>query len=407
MQFIKPIIALCATAALGACSLMKDELDDCPQGLTVQFVYDYNVERADMFNDHVGSVTLYVYDATDGHLVRVQTEDNTPSAQPLRNVNYRMTVDGLPTGEYRLLALANQRRYADISQLNGVRYLRAGESEGMTSLNVALADLPARQAATAISQPLDTLWHGTLRTSPDPSEGGEVLARSSYATHTPPSEGPGEVVTVREHQLTNCVISLVRDTKRLHLSIRQADDPAHCDIADYDITLVDCNGRILWDNTVATPTTPTEPTIPTEPTTPTEPTITYTPFARWNTYYDGLTGQSPQQRPATDDQLEETAHADLDFNRLMLRSAEEPVSPAILTITHRADGRQVARINLPEILAQGRGAFERYAYSPQEFLDRAYDYRLDFILVGGQWRYMSLGIHTLPWTIRWQNVDLD
>ncbi|MBQ9667818.1 MAG: FimB/Mfa2 family fimbrial subunit [Prevotella sp.] len=388
MQFIKPIIALCATVALGACSLMKDELDDCPQGLTVQFVYDYNVERADMFSDHVGSVTLYVYDAADGHLVRMQTEDNTASAQPLRDPNYRMTVDGLPAGDYRLLALANQRQYADLRQLPGTRYVRDGESEGMTALTVTLADLPARTAATAISQQLDTLWHGTLRSS---------VTRADDASASPEG-GVGQTVTVREHQLTSCVVSLVRDTKRLHLSIRQADDPAHCDIADYDITLVDCNGRILWDNTVATPATPTEPT---------EPTITYTPFARWNTYYDGQTGQSLRQRPATDDQLEETAHADLDFNRLMLRGPQEPTAPALLTITHREDGRQVARINLPEILSQGRGAFEREHYGAQEFLDRAYDYRLDFILVGGQWQYMSLGIHTLPWTLRWQNVELN
>ena len=125
MQFkIKTLIALTALTTLASCSMMSDDLEDCPQGLSVEFVYDYNVERADMFNDHVGSVTLYVYDQA-GQLVRTQTEDNTAASQPLRNPNYRMTVDGLQPGEYRLLALANQRRYADISQLSGVRYLRA------------------------------------------------------------------------------------------------------------------------------------------------------------------------------------------------------------------------------------------------------------------------------------------
>ena len=92
---------------MNACDEMKDDLDECPQGLYVEFVYDYNVERADMFNDHVGSVTLYVYD-NEGRLVRTQTEENTATTQPLRDKNYRMTVEGLPAGEYRLLALAIQ-----------------------------------------------------------------------------------------------------------------------------------------------------------------------------------------------------------------------------------------------------------------------------------------------------------
>ncbi|MBQ9667613.1 MAG: FimB/Mfa2 family fimbrial subunit [Prevotella sp.] len=383
MQFInKTIMALAACAGLGACSLMTDDLDDCPQGLSVEFVYDYNVERANMFNDHVGSVTLYVYDEA-GRLVRTQTEDNSASAQPLRNPNYRMTVDGLQPGEYRLLALANQRRYADISQLNGVRYLRAGESDGMTSLNVTLADLPARQAATAIRQQLDTLWHGTLR--------------SAEYTQNPVTRADGEqveaqTVTVREHQLTSCVVSLVRDTKRLHISLRQSDDPAHCDIADFDIKIVDRNGHLLWDNTVDLEGTPD---------------ITYRPFDEWNTYYDGVSGQSSDVRPSDDDEnVEETAHADLDFNRLMLRPGSAAVAPAFLTITKREDGTEVARINLPEILQQGRGAFERQYYAQQEFLDRAYDYRLDFILVGDKWSFMSLGIHSLPWTLRLQNVEL-
>ena len=232
MQFTKKtFIALTALAALSSCSLMSDSLEDCPQGLSVEFVYDYNVERANMFNDHVGSVTLYVYDQA-GQLVRMQTEDNTASAQPLRNVNYRMTVDGLQPGEYRLLALANQRRYADISQLSGVRYLRDGQSGPMNNLSVTLA-MPGSQTATQIAQQLDTLWHGTLRSA--------QYTQNPVTRADDPVLVNAQTVTVREHELTSCVVSLVRDTKRLHISLRQADDPAHCDIADYEIFITDQN----------------------------------------------------------------------------------------------------------------------------------------------------------------------
>ena len=355
MQFkIKTIMVMLGALALTGCSLMSESLEECPQGISIQFVYDYNVERADMFPDHVGSVTLYVYDL-DGNLVRVQTEDNTDASQPLRDPNYRMNIDGLQPGVYRLLALGNQRPYADLRQLSGIRYLRDGEDSEMKKLNVTLTDRSTGRAATAISQSLDTLWHGTVR-STSSTRAGEVE-----------DFGGMQTVTVYDQEYTSCVISMVRDTKRLHLSIRQSDDPAHCDIADFEIKITDRNGHLLWDNSVDTDGTPD---------------IVYRPFAEWNTYYDGNTGEGLDARPAgSDENIEESAHADIDL--------------------------QVALINLPEILSQGRGAFERYHYSQQEFLDRAYDYRLDFILVGGQWRYMTLGIHTLPWTLRFQHEILD
>ena len=50
---------------LSSCGWMEEDLSDCPTGLYVNFVYDYNIQQADMFKDHVGSVTLYVYDESE------------------------------------------------------------------------------------------------------------------------------------------------------------------------------------------------------------------------------------------------------------------------------------------------------------------------------------------------------
>lgn len=394
MQFKKTVkktmIAAASAVALmtmNACDSLYDDLDECPQGLTVEFVYDYNVERADMFNDHVGSVTLYVYDLA-GRLVRTQTEENTATAKPLRDKNYRMTVEGLPVGEYRLLALANQRPYNQIASDPGIRYIR-NEAQQREDLNVELQQVPyaAVPQQPVYQQQLDTLWHGTLRS----------VDYDATDTRIPI---PAQTVSVREGVFTHCTMSLVRDTKRLHVAIHQTVNRADCDIRDYEVYITDVNGRILYDNTVDTIG---------------QPTITYRPFDEWNTYYDNVTGTSSYTVP--EHEYEMTAHADLDFNRLMLRPAVGPVlpdlglingtEPAMLYLIHRTTGKEVLHINLAEYLAQGRGAFERYAYSGQEFLDRAYDYRLDFTLVGEEWKFISLHIHTLPWNMRWQNVDLE
>lgn len=382
MQFLRHI-ALIGIVSIGlvSCSLMSDSLEDCPQGLSIRFVYDYNIEQADMFPDHVGSVTLYVYDEA-GNLVRTQTEDNTAGSQPLKQEGYRMRVEGLQPGEYRLLALANQRPYKDISQLGGIRYIRDGESSPMNNLMVTLTDKSSGKPAADISQQLDTLWHGTLRSA---------QYTKNPVTRATDEQVLAETVTVKEYTMTECVVSLVRDTKRLHLSIYQSDDPSNCDIEDFDIRIEDRNGRILWDNSVETEG---------------QPDITYTPFARWNTYYNGDTGEGSDTRPEGAENVEETAHADIDFNRLMMRSGSSTIKPAMLYITRREDGENVATINLPEILAQGRGAFEKVVYTYQGFLDRAYDYNLHFILVGGKWREASLSIHSLPWSMRFQNTEI-
>lgn len=394
MQFKKTVkltmIAAASAVALttmNACDSLYDDLDECPQGLTVEFVYDYNVERADMFNDHVGSVTLYVYDLA-GRLVRTQTEENTATAKPLRDKNYRMTVEGLPVGEYRLLALANQRPYTQIASDPGIRYIR-NEAQQREDLTVELQQVPyaAVPQQPVYQQQLDTLWHGTLRSV-------------DYDATDTRAAIPAQTVSVREGVFTHCTMSLVRDTKRLHVAIHQTVNRADCDIRDYEVYITDVNGRILYDNIVDTIG---------------QPTITYRPFDEWNTYYDNVTGTSSYTVP--EHEYEMTAHADLDFNRLMLRPAVGPVlpdlglingtEPAMLYLIHRTTGKEVLHINLAEYLAQGRGAFERYAYSGQEFLDRAYDYRLDFTLVGEEWKFISLHIHTLPWNMRWQNVDLE
>ena len=70
-----------ACAMTTSCSMMQDDLDDCPTGLYLSFKYDYNLQRADMFNDHVGAVTVYVFDE-EGRYVTKQEEANVPGHAP-------------------------------------------------------------------------------------------------------------------------------------------------------------------------------------------------------------------------------------------------------------------------------------------------------------------------------------
>ena len=52
------VLAIATLLMVASCDMWHTDTDDCPTGIYVKFKYDYNLQRADMFNDHVGAVTL-------------------------------------------------------------------------------------------------------------------------------------------------------------------------------------------------------------------------------------------------------------------------------------------------------------------------------------------------------------
>ena len=72
----KALIVLATAAGLASCADMKEDLPPCPQGLDIHFKYNYNLQRADMFTDHVGAVSVYLFDA-NGHYLEQRTVQNT------------------------------------------------------------------------------------------------------------------------------------------------------------------------------------------------------------------------------------------------------------------------------------------------------------------------------------------
>ena len=82
-------LPLAAAATLSSCDMMTEDRDDCPTGLYLTFKYDYNLQRADMFGDHVGAVDVYVFDK-DGKYVKTLSEANAGPVRPLASPTYAM-----------------------------------------------------------------------------------------------------------------------------------------------------------------------------------------------------------------------------------------------------------------------------------------------------------------------------
>lgn len=359
MKLKNLLLALAAVATLAACDMMKEDGDDTYCAVFVNFKYDYNLQRADMFKDHVGGLTLYVFDS-EGHFVRSYENNNIPAmGRPLRDGSYAycMRIDDLPDGDYRFVALANQKPYDETLTTAGAKYKRStlavgDDNERLTVRLDRTAGAAGDKAAVSNVAPLDTLWHGMTGT---------------------------ETIRAEEEGYTVTTISMVRDTKMLTIGLHNLDESDRMDIDadDFDIFIVDNNGQLAYNNSLQD-----------------DEDLVYTPFRRWNTYSTDATGQ----------RLDATAHASITFNRLVWH--EQPDENALLIIRNRTTGKEVAAINLTDFLAQGRNAYDQYAYSRQEYLDRSYDYYMDFFIRNDRWQYAEVRINVLSWAKRIQNVEL-
>ena len=426
------LIALAVVGGLSACDLITEDRDDCPTGLYVTFVYDYNIQQADMFKDHVGGLTLYVYDESD-HLVA----SKSMSAEKLRRYgSYLHFTEGelAPGHEYRLMAVAMQKDWNMALGTPGAKYRQTGNNSGAEwnqfyiDLDHTTTRLPANWYYVSNAAPLDTLWH-TLSTITTPADSmpktsyPDMLypAKTAYAWQRDGSikSNGVEKVTLIKDEPTYATVSLIRDTNHLNITLRQLNyelsgntlEDNMVNDEDYTVEIVDNNSQLDCRNDLSKPAD----------------TLIYTPYKQWTTTFVG-SGEVP---------TESAAHYDIMFNRLVYKNAnvdndkyailnEEDIAKAqnaVLVIRKNfrkglyevpygndEDSDIIFAINLPYILSSGRTYFERY-YHYQEYLDREYDYRLQFIIRGGRvdeiYLYLGTHVHIIPWALRSQHEVLD
>lgn len=329
---------------LTACSYIHDELEPCPSGLYLAFRYDYNLQQANMFSDHVGVVAVYLFDE-EGHFLQKQTEQGTALQDP----NYRMRFE-LPPARYQYVVWAAQKPLST-PNADGRASFVLQEPQVGDPFSVMSCTLSRDEAGEVIhgGLPLDTIWHGMSQ----------------------------QVLEVLPSQFVVDTASLVRDTKHISISLRDLDDPSRLHVDHYQFVLSDRQSYLAWNNQ------PVE-----------DSPLIYTPYATWNT-------EDLQHTSVVDGKI---AHADFMTSRLITHASA--AEDAILSVTNRHSEVEVIRVNLPDLLCQLRTSTELQLFSPQEFLDRGYDYRLTFFLRGDHWEYVQVEISVLSWIVRNQSIIL-
>ena len=410
----KSMLAALAAWAMVSCDMMTEDLDDCPTGLYVNFVYDYNIQRADMLKDHVGGLTLYVYDESD----RLVASKSMDGSQLSRYGSYlHFTEQELAPGHnYRLMAIALQKDWSEALATPGAKYRLTGNNMGdqWQQFSIGLDHEVTRSMTdywtVSNAAPLDTLWH-TLTTVVASAESQPMAlmpasltpAQCEYSWQrdgTIQTNGQ-ERVTLVSGEPTYATVGLIRDTKHLNVTLRALNDnPADNQVndGDYTVEIIDNNAQLDGQNNLTNPAD----------------TLVYRPYRQWTTTFDG-SGQVAG---------ESAAHYDLMFNRIVYRNASvtddryailsaadiATQRNAVLLIRKSDTGEIVFGINLPYLLSSGRTYQERY-YHYQEYLDREYDYRLQFILKGGRvdeiQLFIGMEVHTLPWVMRTQHETFD
>lgn len=321
----------------------------------MRFEYDYNIMNSDVFKDQVGGVCVLVFDDQDRFVLQKTESDRSL----LGAYGYEMvfTEEELELERpYHFVTLAWQADEEELLNREGAKFRRTPllPEEPLSSLKLTLdrSDVPTAEGACPVENDgvgLDTLW----------------MSRNDCRA------------TLRLNQTSTVTANLMRHTNNLTVTLRQLDDPAEIDIADFEISIIDRNGTVLSDNSLW----------------PEDDLLVYTPYAQWNTDLQDDTGKVMQR----------AAHADLSFARLIYH--DDWLQNARLRIYNKRTDVMVADINLPDYLAQGRSSQEQ-RYTPQEFLDREHTYHLDFFLSGDTWKYVELRISIMSWLLRLQNVDL-
>lgn len=186
-----------------SCSLVYTDQAECPSGVSLQFVYDYNMEYADAFHSKAHCARVYVFDAGGAHVGTFEEQGDA-----LKDESWRMNLE-LPEGEYTLIA------YSGLSC----------EESSFTS------SLPTRSSLFDLSVALDHEGAVSDKALHDLYYGTQNVTVDSY----------------RNHQEVK--IHLKKNTNNIRVILQQEDD---ADIApeDFTFTITDDNSLLDADNNV-------------------------------------------------------------------------------------------------------------------------------------------------------------
>lgn len=204
LRFIRTLLGtVLVSLVFSSCESIYEDIAPCPHGVSLRFIYDYNMEYANAFPEKVDCLTLLVYD-DKGNYVDTRIVTGTE----LQDENYRMVLD-LEQGNYHFVAYGGLACDKHSFHMNHT----PGEGTQYTDLRVEMdpecLTVPERKN-------LHGLYWGEL-----------VLATSDFY-----SEG---------------VVEMMKNTNNIRIVLQQIDGNPVND-KDFDFEITDDNTLFNYDN---------------------------------------------------------------------------------------------------------------------------------------------------------------
>lgn len=194
--------------SFSSCDRIHEDLQPCPQGVRLRFVYDYNMEFANAFPSQVDCLTVLFYDE-EGNYVTTRTN---MTESDLSDENWRMTVD-LEPGSYNIIAYGGME-----CQESSFMFNSSPSQTLMESLEVYL---PADMITEPVGKEFHHLFYGRL------------------------------AVTIPENSTdyTEATVEMMKDTNDIRILLANENGvPTNAD--DFIFTITDNNTRFNYLNDV-------------------------------------------------------------------------------------------------------------------------------------------------------------
>lgn len=197
--------ALCVLTFLATgCDMVNEDLAECPTALTLRYVFDYNMERANAFHSQVDCVTLYILDS-EGNLIDKLEE----TSSVLSDESYRVNLD-LEPGTYSFVAVGGS---ACEKTSFHITHPQHGEHRNVLNMQLPLDENRESDAK------LHDLFFGEVSN-----------------------------VVVERYKNTQVTLPMIKDTNSLQVMLQELNSPFIVDVDDYEFHIEADNDFLGPDN---------------------------------------------------------------------------------------------------------------------------------------------------------------
>ena len=384
-KYIKMMLAAAALMTVGGCNLMHDDMPPCATdpkvSVVVNFVYDYNMDDEDRFDSEVGSVFLYVFeeDSTfvnrfEKRLIDIDTEH--PDFSMTFDANDNNDIEMGKTYHFVAVASSKATGYDDSQDTPGFKLvnemipgrsklgdyiLRLNRDDKMFS-DFDFGVIDYRSDYSGPDAMIDTVW------TPKPGQVQTHTIPYLKADFDSAEQIPDHVEEVK--------IPMMRVTNSIEVALTSPNFTAMTQPTDYDILIyfpegngvIDFEGRVGQVHEISQP-------------------LYYRALRKRVGVYEEKTSTR------ADGDTQYAIYATFGVSRLRYEDGSS------LQILDPETHEVLARIDDFSNYLNDRGNTDDN-YTPQEYLDREFNFKVDLGLTADNslWWSQVIGIH--GWAVR-------